>query len=64
MSTPSPLYQRPLMPGHGRVYRIPLPWEAWFVDYRAPNGTLYGAWAETLSEAHDWIRSKAKEAAK
>lgn len=63
MTTPPPLRQRHLEPGRGRVWSV---WHDswWMADYRAPDGTLYGSWAHTPADAHDWIRSKAKEATK
>lgn len=59
------LRDRRLELGRGRVYapdHVEGWADGWFADYRDLEGHVYGAWADTLPAAHDWIRTKAMEA--
>ena len=52
MTAPNRLRDRPLQRGRGRVYMLN---GAWHGDYRALNGTIYGAWDESPDVVYAWI---------
>lgn len=56
------LRDRLLELGRGRVYLNEH--GLWSADYRDLEGSVYGAWAGDIADAHRWIRTKAEEATK